>query len=285
MSSCVLLHPHANSILPLFSPLHSRRLLYSAVLLKPVGETWLTCESYSDRNAHSIWLLFEGLDTFTSITLCQCHVAATNNQFREYHFDVTTIASACGSDEPTLEIIFESAQKRVDEVANQPAQESMLRTLDSREAQLMYVTIAWPPEVEQVFEFPSRQFMRKEQSDFGWDWGPAFSPAGPWLPGSVVQFTEELEFYDINTNVDVYRLGQRNNIIPDQTQPWVINFTVDYIGTLPSDVLVITTLDDGAGKLTRNEHTIRTSRGRSFTGMMVLPHAQGFSWWPHGTCS
>ena len=30
---------------------------------------------------------------------------------------------------------------------------------------------AWPFGVQQVFEFPNREFMRKEQSDFGWDWG------------------------------------------------------------------------------------------------------------------
>lgn len=30
----------------------------------------------------------------------------------------------------------------------------------------------WPYGVEEQYEYPSRQFIRKEQSDFGWDWGP-----------------------------------------------------------------------------------------------------------------
>ena len=28
----------------------------------------------------------------------------------------------------------------------------------------------------------TRNFVRKEQCDFGWDWGPCFVPAGIWLP-------------------------------------------------------------------------------------------------------
>ena len=45
-----------------------------------------------------------------------------------------------------------------DQIAAQPGQET------------------WPYGVEIIYEFPNRQFIRKEQSDFGWDWGPAFAP-------------------------------------------------------------------------------------------------------------
>ena len=30
------------------------------------------------------------------------------------------------------------------------------------------------------FNYSVRNFVRKAQSDFGWDWGPAFVPAGIW---------------------------------------------------------------------------------------------------------
>ena len=30
------------------------------------------------------------------------------------------------------------------------------------------------------FNDSMRNFVRKTQSDFGWDWGPAFVPAGIW---------------------------------------------------------------------------------------------------------
>jgi beta-mannosidase len=53
------------------------------------------------------------------------------------------------------------------EIANDPSQET------------------WPDQTQMVFEFPNRWFIRKEQSDFGWDWGPAFAPAGIWQPAYV----------------------------------------------------------------------------------------------------
>lgn len=30
------------------------------------------------------------------------------------------------------------------------------------------------------FNYSDRNFVRKPQSDFGWDWGPAFVPTGIW---------------------------------------------------------------------------------------------------------
>lgn len=112
-------------------------------------------------NPSSTWLVFNGLDTFTSISFCGEHVAATNNQFRQYYFDVSAILDDC-QDDPVLSVNFGSAPKITQEIADEPGQET------------------WPYGIEITYEFPNRQFMRKEQNDFGWDWGPAFAPAGPW---------------------------------------------------------------------------------------------------------
>lgn len=115
-------------------------------------------------NASSTWLLFNGLDTFTSISFCGQHVASTNNQFRQYWFDVSNIFKTCHQADRVLSINFGSAAKIADEIANEPGQET------------------WPYGVMQLYQFLNRWFVRKEQSDFGWDWGPAFVPAGPWQP-------------------------------------------------------------------------------------------------------
>ena len=107
-------------------------------------------------NASSTWLRFDGLDTFTSISFCGQHVASTNNQFRQYWFDVSSILANCSSDsDRVLSINFGSAPKIADAIAAEPGQET------------------WPYGVQQIYEFPNRWFIRKEQSDFGWDWGPA----------------------------------------------------------------------------------------------------------------
>ena len=101
-------------------------------------------------NASSTWLRFDGLDTFTSIDFCGQHVAATNNQFRQYWFDVTESMSSCAEADRVLSINFGSAPNIANAIAAEPGQET------------------WPHGVQQVFEFPNRWFIRKEQSDFGW---------------------------------------------------------------------------------------------------------------------
>lgn len=104
-----------------------------------------------DASQAETHLLFQGLDTFTSIDLCGQHVASTNNQFRQYFFNVTDIVSGC-HDNLTLSINFGSAPLITQAIADGPGQET------------------WPYGVEIVYEIPNRQFMRKEQNDFGWDW-------------------------------------------------------------------------------------------------------------------
>ena len=96
------------------------------------------------KSNESTWLLFNGLDTFTSIDFCGDHVASTNNQFRQYYFDVTDILSSCTSD-PTLSINFGSAPNIANDLRNAPGAEK------------------WPYSVEITYEFFGRQFIRKEQ--------------------------------------------------------------------------------------------------------------------------
>lgn len=69
------------------------------------------------------WLLFNGLDTFTSISFCGPHVASNNNQFREYYFDISSILSSC-TGTPELTIKFGSAVNMTEKIANEPGQET-----------------------------------------------------------------------------------------------------------------------------------------------------------------
>jgi beta-mannosidase len=112
--------------------------------------TYSTTLDKLNHSAAQTYLLFQGLDTFTSIELCGQHVASTNNQFRQYFFEVSHILSNCSN--ATLSINFGSAPKIAEDIANEPGQET------------------WPYGVEIPFEIPNRQFIRKEQNDFGWDW-------------------------------------------------------------------------------------------------------------------
>ncbi|KAF1991404.1 glycoside hydrolase family 2 protein [Aulographum hederae CBS 113979] len=214
-------------------------------------------------NASSTWLLFNGLDTFTSIELCGDHVASTNNQFRQYWFDVSNIVDACKGD-VELSINFGSAPNIANAIAAEPGQET------------------WPYGVEIPFEFPNRQFIRKEQNDFGWDWGPAFAPAGVWQPAFVVQLGSS-DIHVRNSVVDVFREGQYNNLPPDQSQDWVLNASVDYFGAQPKDAKMrYILMDSSHGTIAEGRMTSVNTTSSAVTGLTTVPSDLVELWWPSG---
>jgi beta-mannosidase len=57
--------------------------------------------------------VFDGLDTFAYIELCDQPVGNADNQFRQWYFDVSSIVQSCNASEPTLSVNFGSASKIV----------------------------------------------------------------------------------------------------------------------------------------------------------------------------
>ena len=169
-----------------------------------------------------------------------------------------------------LKINFGSAPMIADQIAAQPGQET------------------WPYGVEIVYEFPNRQFIRKEQSDFGWDWGPAFAPAGIWQPAYVVQLASSSnmssDIYVRNSDFDISRVGQMNNIPPDQTAPWLLNASLDVLGNLPSDAALTYVFADSTTNQTVSSGSLTnlTSSNSTITGTVMLDPSVYELWWPHG---
>ena len=88
---------------------------YSAVLSGLSGNS---------SSSSSTWLQFNGLDTFADISLCGRHVASTNNQFRQWWFDVSEIVAVCADKELTLGLEFGSAPIVANGVAVEPGAET-----------------------------------------------------------------------------------------------------------------------------------------------------------------
>lgn len=126
--------------------------------------------------------------------------------------------------------------------------------------------------------------MRKEQSDFGWDWGPAFAPVGPWQKAYLVQFDDNESVYPLNTDLDIFRRGQINHLAPDQSQPWVVNASIDFLGTLPDKYsMAIEIKDIESGKVLKSGslEDVSTS-GQSITGSITVDADAPNLWWPNG---
>ncbi|CAL5870672.1 uncharacterized protein PFLUO_LOCUS4912 [Penicillium psychrofluorescens] len=214
------------------------------------------------ENGHSTWLVFDGIDTFASIELCGQFVANVDNQFRQWYFDVTDVVKSCKHD-PELSLNFGSASKIVKEIARHG--DPLVNSVDGGDTE----------------EFCCKEFMRKEQSDFGWDWAPKLAPAGIWQPGRVVQLNTESPAYVRNALIDIYRKDQMNNIPPDQSQPWVFNASLDYLGSLPRGVSLELTLNDANGHeiLKKNLDDVHHSED-TITGSVIIDPRLVELWWP-----
>jgi beta-mannosidase len=112
--------------------------------------------------------------------------------------------------------------------------------------------------------------------------GPAFSPTGPWQPAYVVQLADP-GIYVHNSLFDIYREGQLPLLLPNQTAPWIVNASFDYVGPKPSDAGLKYTLRDlnnrtvSSGVLENVNVTENT-----ITGSVSLPDGSVELWWPSG---
>lgn len=237
---------------------------------------------YRSAKSKFSWLIFNGLDTFTTIELCDQVIGTTDNQFRQYTFDISKALGNCKGD-PTLAINFGSAPQVANAIADNPNSQSMFRPIIPLN-QFLTILIEWPYGPQLVYEFPNRWYIRKEQSDFGWDWGPAFAPAGPWKDAYLVQFEREESVYVLNTDLDIFRKGQINHLAPDQNQPWVVNASIDFLGSLPAQPsMTIEVKDVESGKTLKSGPLENVSAsGQTITGSVTIDADSPTLWWPSG---
>ncbi|ORX38084.1 glycoside hydrolase superfamily [Kockovaella imperatae] len=216
----------------------------------------------------STHLVFEGLDTFTTISFCNEEVATTNDQYQQYIIDVTNIVSSCKASPIPLSINFGPAVNISVDMGLQGDP-----------------NIKWADGC-QGSQPSCREFIRKEQSDMGWDWAPHIVPAGPWREISVVQLNSSAVYVN-NVAIDIYRQGQMNNLPPDQNQNWIFNASLDYVGSLPSGSGLSLSLTDANGNsvlsTSLSDATIGASNGSgTITASTTIDASQVQLWWPNG---
>jgi len=137
-----------------------------------VGETdWAfetTIEVDEDALVHDEHrLVFEGLDTVAEVTVNGEVVGSSDNMHRRYEFDV---GHALAAGENEVAVAFTSP---VEYAAERAA--------------------AYPYDVRSIefpVEQPHRNFIRKAQCHFGWDWGTCLPTMGIWRDVELVSFSE-----------------------------------------------------------------------------------------------
>ncbi|PWN25387.1 glycoside hydrolase [Jaminaea rosea] len=209
-----------------------------------INDTWTWTASLLPLakaiSAHKeLLLFFRGLDTVCKIFVGGEPLAVTDNEFREYLFlNATPLLKDAASIGSNLTLIFQSA-------ANY-----------SKQASIDHPHTPWPDGLAQTYQYPYRQDIRKGQSDFGWDWGPAYLPTGPVRPAYIVGLDDENDanrtsvdgnstsLFVARSSLDVYREGSFNNLPPNQHASWIVNATMDIyaLHDLPGAQLDITVL-------------------------------------------
>lgn len=133
-------------------------------------KTWLYRLALPRINNHKpdtrIVLVFDGLDTFATVTLNGIEILKTDNMFVANRVDVTRIVGQSQGLRCNLEIKFESA---------------LIKAREIQKAHPEHKWVCFNGE-------PARMAVRKAQYHWGWDWGPILNTCGPYLPIWLEQY-------------------------------------------------------------------------------------------------
>ncbi|KAI5850735.1 beta-mannosidase [Tricharina praecox] len=127
-------------------------------------EFFLTLPSLAGRKAE---LVFEGLDTFATVSLNGKVILESENMFLEHRVDITDAVLLMGK-QNVLTIVFHSAMKRGDALMEEHGKR-----------------VCWNGHY-------NRPFVRKAQYHYGWDWGPSLVTCGPWKPIYIDIYSAQL---------------------------------------------------------------------------------------------
>ncbi|KAI1471115.1 glycoside hydrolase family 2 protein [Daldinia caldariorum] len=121
-------------------------------------------------------VVFEGLDTFATVTLNGKEILKSENMFLSHRIDISNFLE----DRNTLEIKFDSALLRGRKLVEEHSHE---HTFYVRQTEVGRVPV------------------RKAQYNWGWDWGPILMTAGPWRPIYLEQYVSRID--DVWTHYEV----------------------------------------------------------------------------------
>jgi beta-mannosidase len=155
-----------------------------------VYETWFDIDP-KFLSYLKLTLCFHGLDTKTEVILNGKSLGTTENMFRVYKFDITTIAK---STDNQLIVKFTSPTKY--------AQNQKTTWKDNLTTGLQTA-------------IPGAPYLRKAQYCFGWDWGPKMPDIGIWKPVEII-CVENLSIESVHPRCYYYfdKEGNEDGIYP-----------------------------------------------------------------------
>uniref|UniRef100_V5ED71 Beta-mannosidase A n=1 Tax=Kalmanozyma brasiliensis (strain GHG001) TaxID=1365824 RepID=V5ED71_KALBG len=270
----------------------------------------------ASRNGRSAdqqqWLYFQGLDTIAQVYVGGKLIGETHNQHKWYAFRIpsrlvdlnATTQRTDGGRNTNITLVFNNTNRYAAQQADKfdPGYPNQLngglrpRTFD--------------------YEYPNRIFVRKQQSDFGWDWGPALVPVGPHKPAYLIALPDvDQDSKDITDaseaaqtpsdlaitaekptvvvlalGVDIYRKRQTNNLPPpDPNATWIVNVTLTLLSSRevswPSLRLSIPSLGLHTFDALLSSSTVSAGLNEPVHATFEVPSSGKYGpelWWPRG---
>ncbi|KAI5937852.1 Beta-mannosidase [Manis javanica] len=223
---------------------------------------WISLDNWTYRKKFKIpfdiskWkkvnLIFEGVDTVAKVLFNNVTIGKTDNMFKRYSFDITSVVRDVNS----VELSFQSP---------------VLYAAQQSKAHTEYeVPPNCPPRVQKGECHVN--FIRKEQCSFSWDWGPSFPTQGIWKDVRIEAYnTCHLDYITFSPAYD------------NSTQQWTLEIqaSLDTASSDPVHGQVIVAIP----KL-QIEHTysIKLQPWERIVELLVNinKNVTVETWWPHG---
>ncbi|TBU26640.1 glycoside hydrolase [Dichomitus squalens] len=252
-----------------------------------VNDNWTYTADISPLTQHltndaRALLVFYGIDTIANITVAGNSVAWVDNQFRQYVFDVTDLILSPVNNDTNVTVALESAWYYGLNVTSRPDAE-ISPTGD--------------------FEYPGvRQWIRKTQSDFGWDWGPAFVPSGIFKPAYLVTLSPNVSTNDTTpvshpllastgsvfleeTSLEISKVGQTSILRANQFANWLVTVTLAVRSVVsansPTITIAIPELNVTSGPLLVSAIPAGTNASTVVSASFTVPDSVPQRWFPH----
>lgn len=195
-------------------------------------------------------LFFKGLDTYASITLNGEEILETDNMFRQWKAEISSILH---KEDNILEITFHS-----------PIQQGLKKLEESG-----YGLPAVNDQSENggLGNKKVSVFTRKAPYHYGWDWGPRFVTSGIWRPVEIV-------FTDLAQIENVYY--KQNNILVEEA---IIDAEVNIDAVVPGNYTIQIISPDHSDVYAEQKMYLEAG-ANSVTLPFHIPAPR--LWWPNG---
>ena len=215
--------------------------------LQWIGETdWIYNRQFrlspSILAEDKVLLCCKGLDTFATIKVNGHEIGHTNNMFREWEFDVKNLLV---EGENEIEIKFSSTIAWIQE---------------QQENQFLWHTGIGD------YRISGGNWVRKEQCNYGWDWGPKLVTCGIWRPIFLLAFSDSRL-----QNVHARQIHNQDKSV-------CLDVCID--AEIPTDERVL----KAQVSLSLNGKPVTTANGDLVNGSATpqLLVTQPELWWPNG---